>query len=96
MSKVSESIFSNRDVVIPLADVQHIEKRYHSCDLVNGTKKGDFSGIHIITKHTTWQVDCDFWANSIWIAGDAAHDFIKAWCFYRQEVEDAEDAKPAI
>ena len=39
MKTVSESIFSGKTTVIPMADVQHIEKRYHNCDLVSGQKK---------------------------------------------------------
>ena len=82
----SETIYSDGDVIIPMVDVQHIERKYHSCDLLNGTKKGDFMGISIITRHTRWDMDADCWANNIWI-GEKAEDFIKAWCYFRYEVD---------
>lgn len=88
MGKVSESIFTTKNVTIPMADVQHFEKHYHSCDLVDGTKKGDFSGIMVITKHTTWDMVADTWANAIWLGKPEAETFIQAWCFYRYELEN--------
>jgi len=88
MSKTaSESIFSSKSLLIPMADVQHIEKQYHSCDLVNGTKKGELMGLLIITKHTRWDMDADTWANNIWISKDDAESFLQAYCFYRHELE---------
>lgn len=86
-SKVSESIFSDGFTVIPMADVQHIEKCFHSCDLVNGTKKGDLQGAQVITKHTRWDMDADCWANAIWLSAEQTQSFLKAWCFYRYELE---------
>jgi len=90
MDKVSESIWSSESIIIPMADVQHIEKHYHSCDLVDGTKKGDLSGIMVITKHTKWDMEADIWANNIWVSNHdkSAEKFIKDWCFYRHELEN--------
>ncbi len=87
--RVSESIFSGKSVVIPMADVQHIEKHFQSCDLVDGTKKGDFCGILIITKHTRWDMDADMWANNIYLSNHKkeAERFMQAWCYYRYEIE---------
>ena len=87
MPKVSESIWSSKRVVIPMADVQHIEKQYHSCDLVDGTKKWDLQGAMIITKHTRWDMEADCWANNIWLGKDETESFLKDWCFYRHELE---------
>jgi hypothetical protein len=87
MKTVSESIFSGKRVVIPMADVQHIEKKYWDTDLVNGTKKGDLMGILVITKHTRWDMDADTWANNIWLGKDEAESFMSAWCNYRHELE---------
>ena len=87
MGKVSESIFSGKSTIIPMADVQHIEKQFHTCDLVDGTKKGDLSCILIITKHTKWDMEADCWANNICLSKDEAENFIKTWCFYRHELE---------
>ena len=87
MNNVTESIFSGKSAVIPMADVQHIEKQYHSCDLVGGTKKGDLQGSMIITKHTRWDMEADTWANNIWLGAEETHKFLKAWCRYRHELE---------
>ena len=87
MGHVTESIFSSKSVVIPMADVQHIEKQYHSCDLVNGTKKGDLEGAMVITKHTRWDMEADTWANNIWLTEKDTLSFLSAWCQYRQELE---------
>ena len=38
----SEGIYSDGDVIIPMADVQHIEKRYYNTDMLNPpVKQGD-------------------------------------------------------
>ena len=87
MKTVSESIFSGKTTVIPMADVQHIEKRYHNCDLVSGPKNGDLMGIMIITKHTRWDMDADTWANNIWLGKEEADSFMRCWCDYRAELE---------
>ncbi len=86
MGKVSESIFSG-SVVIPMADVQHIEKKFHDCDLVNGAKKGDLMGGAVITKHTRWDMEADTWANNIWLGAKDLKSFLRAWCDYRAELE---------
>ena len=87
MKTVSESIYSSKSLTIPMADVQHIEKQYHSCDLVNGAKKGDLQGAQIITKHTAWNFEYDTWENAIWLATEEYKKFNEAWCYYRRELE---------
>ena len=87
MKTVTESIYSNKRITIPMADVQHIERRFHSVDLVNGTKKGDLQGSLVITKHTKWNTVIDDWENPIWLGAKETISFTKAWCFYRQELE---------
>ncbi len=87
MGTVNESIFSDGKVVIPMADVQHIEKQYHSVDLVNGTKKGDLMGSCVITKHTRWDMEADTWANNIYLSAEQTASFLSAWCTYRHELE---------
>jgi len=75
-SKISESIFSNEDLLIPMADVQHIEKLTHN---------GEPNGIWIITKHTKWNFEADIWENPIYIAEEKSKEFIKAYCYFRYE-----------
>ena len=88
MGKVSESIFSGERTVIPMADVQHIEKHLYASDIMSSEiKKGDLKGISIITKHTKWGAEHDHWENEIWLNKDEAKKFISAWCFYRHELE---------
>ena len=74
MHTVTESIYSGRSVIIPLADVQHVES-------------GNPLGLIIVTKHTRWDKDSDFWANSVWIDRADAASFMAAWRRYRSELE---------
>lgn len=73
---VSESIYSG-SVVVPMADVQHMELH----------PKNSVPGMYIITKHTHWDCDHDVWANAIWMNEPEATAFRSAWCRYRAELE---------
>lgn len=77
MSRVTESIFNGTSVIVPLADVQHIEK----------WDKHTVPGIKVITKHTQYDREADDWANNIWISEPEATQFRAAWCRYRSELE---------
>lgn len=72
--RVTESIYSGACVIVPLADVQHIERQ----------KTG---GIIVVTRHTRWDTEADAWANNIWLDASEAGAFINAWCKYRHELE---------
>lgn len=85
--EVTESIYSGRTVVVPLADVQHIEKSFFSTDQASGQKKGDICGYSIITKHTSYDADNSEWANNIYLPKAEGDDFLAAWCRYRYELE---------
>lgn len=74
---VTESIFSGTSVIVPLADVRHIEK----------WDRHTIPGIKVITKHTCWDFKSDDWANAIWISEPEATAFRSAWCRYRSELE---------
>jgi hypothetical protein len=74
MNTVTESIYSGKGVIVPLADVQHIETH-------------NPAGLIVVTKHTRWDRESDGWANSIWIDGAEATAFKAAWCHYRSELE---------
>ena len=88
MGKVSESIYCDGDVVIPMADVQHIEKRYENYNSADGKiKKGDLQGSLVITKHTRWDMEADCWANNIWLSAEQTPKFLNTWCTYRHELE---------
>lgn len=73
MGNVTESIYSSKTVVVPLADVSHIQRRG--------------LGIQVITKHTTYNTEIDDYNNSVWIDKDEAQAFLSAWCRYRSELE---------
>lgn len=89
--KISESIFSGKKTIIPMADVQHIEKQFHTADMANGDKKGDISGYIIVTKHTRWDMESDIWANNIFLGLEEGKRFVRAWCDYRYEAENLEE-----
>ena len=82
-NKVSESIYTSETRVVPMAEVQHIEK------LKRSDGKGGMvpNGLFLITKMTTWSREMDMWENPILIPQDESEDFLKAWCFYRYELE---------
>lgn len=77
MNTVTESIFNGSNVIVALADVQHIEK----------WDKNSVPGIFVVTRHTRWDRDRDGWANAIWISDPEAATFRAAWCRYRSELE---------
>ena len=81
---VSESIFSGPRTIIPLADVQHIERNWYTDD---ERKKDNYRGIIVITKNTCWNYEHDCWDNSIYLNRDEADLFLPVWCRYRAEVE---------
>ena len=88
MKKTLESVYSDKCFVIPMADIQHIEKNYHNYNSANGKiRKGDLSGIVIITKHTRWDMEADTWANNIWLPAENALKFLDAWYLYRHKLE---------
>jgi hypothetical protein len=93
---IRESIFSGFGVVIPMAEVQHIEKKFHDCDMADGAKKGDLMGVSVITSMTKWNFEHDCWENSIWLSKELATEFLKAWCDYRYDAENLQElgAKP--
>ena len=80
MSKrVSESIYSDGSLVVPLADVQHIEKRR--------TAGSDKDFLMIIMKSTRYNTKIDDWDNPVYVPAVKAQAFLSAWCFYRHELE---------
>ena len=74
MHSVTESIYSGKGAIVPLADVQHIETH-------------NPLGLIVVTRHTRWDGEAGGWANSIWIDGAEADAFKLAWCRYRAELE---------
>lgn len=88
MSKVTESIFNGKSVVIPMADVQHFEKCFYQHGSADGSiKKGDPMGALVITKHTKWNFENDCWENAISLTESELKMFIKSFNLFRCELE---------
>ena len=90
--KISESIFNGDTAVIPMADVQHIEKHWYAGD--KDRTKDNYRGIIIVTKHTRYNLEADTWDNNIYLHGDEARSFLKCWCRYRYELESVAFSEP--
>lgn len=77
-TRVTETIFSGADMVIPMSSVQHIEKHM---------KDGALIGITIITDKTKWNFQYDTWENPIYLSSydNKAESFLKAFCDYIAE-----------
>lgn len=73
MGKLTETIYDDGKVLIPMADVQHIEH----------LKEG---GIWVITKHTNWNFEQDMWDNPIYIGERGkVQEFLESYCKFRHE-----------
>lgn len=75
-NQISESIFDDGKVIIPLAEVSHIERPQRN------NKTG---AINIIFKHSRWADDARGFEPNV--SMQSGEDFLKAWCFYRHEVD---------
>lgn len=73
---VTESIWNGVGAIIPLADVQHIETAFPR-------------GIVVVTRHTRWDHEAGYWANSIFVDAREAGEFKAAWYLYRSRFEAA-------
>lgn len=77
-TRVSETIFSGGGWVIPMSNIQHIEK-----DL---DENGNVAQICIITDKTKWNFQYDTWENACWITNaEVAKDFLRVFCDYIAE-----------
>lgn len=74
-----DRVFENKHLIIPLADVQRVEKHYGH--------KGEFNGFVVVTRHTRWDLEGDTWSNNIFVNRDEAEDFKRAWMLYLSERE---------
>ena len=69
--KISESIFSNKRVLIPMFDVQHIEYLTNGC--------------FVIMKSTKYNYEYDIWDNPVYLDTEETKKFIEAYCYFRYE-----------
>ncbi|MBO0323482.1 hypothetical protein J0X14_14330 [Muricauda sp. CAU 1633] len=95
MGKVNESIFDGKTAVIPMADVQHVEKvLYRQDNGAIGAIEGEIAGYAVITKHTKWDSEMDYWSNNIYLTKEEGQNFLKAFCKFRSELEHETLALP--
>ena len=73
-AKVTESIYSGKSHTIPLALVQHIERRGNAQYMV-------------VMKSSTYNTDFDDYNNAPCLDKDEGPAFVAAWCRYRSELE---------
>lgn len=67
-----DCLYKGTGVVIPLADVQHVE-------LHNPL------GLIVVTGHTKWNREWDQWENNIWIDKAEADAFLAAWGAFKAD-----------
>lgn len=93
MNKISESIFDGTTTIIPMADVQHIEKHWYPSD---ERTRDNYRGVKVITKYTKYNIEADVWENNIYLDRKEADDFLKSWCYYRHELESISPTPSSI
>jgi hypothetical protein len=80
MGKVSESIWSNEDNVIPMAEVSHIERLRDAYSIEN-------KQIRVVFKHSKWNDTTQSFEPCICMSNKKTESFLKDWCTYRSELE---------
>lgn len=76
---ITESIYDNGKVLVPMADVNHVEYQIHPTMGKNG--------ILVIMKNTHYDMIADTWSNALFICEGDKEDFISAYCRFRSELE---------
>lgn len=77
--KTTESIFSGKSVVIPLAEVLYVQRDV----LPPGTKT-----ITVMFRGCTWNLCTHEYTNTAYLDDpEEAQRFLKVWCHYRREIE---------
>lgn len=78
------SIWEDDVSVIPLAEVQHLEKQW----LKNPAGEKTPNGLFVITSYTRWDATMDQWANPAFVSNENAAAFIYQFKKYREDVEN--------
>lgn len=92
----SETIWSNGKVIIPMCDVQHIERRdrkeWDSLPVTTDSKMNVVrKGIVVVMKSTRLDSAGD-WDNGVWLWDDASDKFIADYCTFRGEIDPGQSA----
>lgn len=86
----SETIWSNQAVIIPMCDVQHIEKiqpREAYQTISDGVIPARPFGVNVVMKSTRWNFESMCWDNAIYLHGEEARRFIADYCYFRSELD---------
>ena len=78
MGKVTASIFSGKTVIVPMAEVHHIER---------DMREKYTDAIIVVLNGTTWNNEIDTYNNSVYLRHEEAESFKQCWCRYRAELE---------
>ena len=80
MKRVTESIWSNKKHIIPMAEISHLEIE----------NSGNNRGLWVIFKHSKLNPLSKFTMKlepAIWLDGEDKESIKKDWCNYRSELE---------
>lgn len=78
MREITETIFNGKYDIIPMADIQRFIKQS------NGSEQ---MGLLVIMKSTKWDWDNEDWDNASWLDEEEGEKLLKAWCYYRHELD---------
>ncbi|MBL4904251.1 MAG: hypothetical protein JKY62_16635 [Desulfocapsa sp.] len=81
MGKVSESIFSGKTHVIPMADVCYLQRQKQ----LPLSKKP--APVWVIMKDSKYDYENGDWHNAPFLLAEEAASFTRCWCDYRAELE---------
>ncbi len=74
----SETIFSGKTSIIPMADVAFIEK----------DGRPECAGcIRVVMHASKWSEATQAFEPSVWMESEDAAKFLRAWCYYRGEID---------
>lgn len=82
-NKISESIWSNGNVVIPMAEVSYCIRT------AVGT---GHEGLQVVMKHSKWNQEVQEFDPNVFMSKNEGDKFLDDWCFYRHEIEGGERA----
>ena len=89
------TVWDNGKVIIPMCDVQHIERRskksYEPLPITTNSRLIDMPGIVIVMKSTRLD-DRGGWDNGVWLWGNEADQFIADYCTFVNEIKEQREA----
>lgn len=80
---MSKNIYNGKVVTVPFNIVQHTENHWYPSDEVKDATT--MRGLLIVTKHTTWSTEIDYWENNIYLDKSEASKFLDQWTAWLNE-----------